>query len=232
MNKVSNTANHATNLTEQKLSLLKSGKVKLNPVDPYTRLAPTPTPISPMCFLAGSLVLMADMSWKAIEQVKAGELMHSINGPVKCVEEHVTRLGNRLIITFDGSDLFWSEEHAFWTRDLMGDEWWWSYNADTWRQEVNAGVIGGLLDNYSIRSGEIALEYAHMDGWKLQKSQVAVGEFNEDTPLFLPVTHGAPIIVNGYLVGAGVNERNFDYKSIKWENFVIQYKESMLVESY
>ena len=182
------------------------------------------------CFTAGSLVLMADLSWKAIEQVKVGELMWSVDRPVACVEEHVTRLGNRRMITFDDQSLFWSEEHAVWTRDMFKDEWWWSYNSNMWRWEAETGIIGGLLDNLSIRNGEIALEYAHIDGWKLQKSQVAVGEFNEHTPLYLPFTGGAPIVVNGYLVGAGVNERNFDYKSIKWNDVMSKYKESKLVE--
>jgi hypothetical protein len=172
---------------------------------------------------------MADMSWKAIEAVKVGELMWSTDDPVACVEEYVTRLGDRKMITFDDQSLFWSEEHAFWTRDMMGDQWWWSYNADMWRWEVETGVIGGLLDNYSIRNGEIALEYAHIDGWKLQKSQVAVGDFHEYTPLYLPMTDGAPIVVNGYLVAAGVNEKNFDYTTIKW-TAVTSYKETNLLE--
>jgi hypothetical protein len=219
-------------LTEQKQNLLKAGEIKLIPV------APTPfnggakfygPPPTPTCFVAGSLVLMADMSWKAIETITVGEWMWSVNGPVQCVEEHVTRLGARQMITFADQSLFWSDEHAFWTRDMLGAEWWWSYNADTWRQEVNDGAIGGLLDNYSIRTGEIAISYAHIDGWKLQKSQIAVGDFNEYTPLFLPATHGAPIVVNGYLVGACVNEKNFDYASIKW-SAVDTYRETNILE--
>ena len=35
------------------------------------------------------------------------------------------------------------------------------------------------------------------------------------------MTHGVPIIVNGYVVGAGVNESAFDYASFRWSPEVL-----------
>ena len=178
------------------------------------------TDIFGTCFPAGSKVLMHDMSWKSIEKVEVGELMFSVEGPTECVYEHVTFLGDRKMITFSDKSLYWSEEHSFWTKQ-NGSEWWWSYNADRLRYEVEIGLIGGLKDNFSLRTGEIELEYAHIDGWKLHKSLVATDKiFNEKTPLFLPLTNGKPIVVNGYLVGAQLNEYAFDYKSIKWDTVI------------
>jgi len=179
--------------------------------------------ISDTCFPAGSQVLMADLTWKNIESVQVGELMYSVDGPAECVKEYVTTLGNRRMITFADQSIFWSEEHAFWTRENDRD-WWWSYNADRWRGEVERGVIGGLLDNNSIRTGEIEQEYAHVNGWRRQKSQVAVGMYSENFPLYVPLTNGEPIVVNGYLVGAGVNEHAFDYTKIDWDKIIAQYK--------
>jgi len=230
MNQPSNTKNTKTPLTEQKHDLLKSGKIKSTPVAPNVLHGVIPSVGGDLgtCFVAGSLVLMADMSWKAIEDVSVGEMMYSVDGPVACIRQHVTRLGNRKMITFDDESLFWSEEHAFWTR-LNDKEWWWSYNANQWRWEVEVGMIGGLLDNNSIRNGELLIEYAHLDGWKLKKSKVANGDFNEYTPLYVPITDGAPIVVNGYLVGAAVNEYNFDYKKIEWNGVLINREELNLV---
>jgi hypothetical protein len=112
---------------------------------------------------------------------------------------------------------------------MLGDEWWWSYNADKWRLAVDTGSIGGISDNFSIRSGEIALEYAHLDGWKFQKSKVIEKSFNQTTSLFLCKTDSDPIIVNGYLVGAGVNKSNFDH--FKWKKVDVEQlnKDSLLV---
>ena len=134
------------------------------------------------------------------------------------------------MITFDDESLFWSEEHSFWTR-MDNKEWWWSHSADTWRWEVESGVIGGLFDNSSIRDGELLIEYAHLDGWRLQKSKVSDIKFDSSTPLFLPVTNGAPIIVNGYLVGACVNQHNYDYTNLKWSEHKFDYTKLKLDES-
>lgn len=223
-------------LTERKHDLLKVGKIKLTQHSSIESMPPPPDeqlPSPPSCFIAGSLVLMANMSWKPIESVKVGELMYSSNGPVECVEAQVTRLGNKKMITFEDQSLFWSEEHSFWTRN-DDVEWFWCYNTDTWRQEVSSGHIGGLLNDNSLRNGELLLEYAHIDGWKLQKSKLAEDSFgfDENTSLYLPATHGALIVVNGYLVGACINERNFDYTKIKWDRTIVDYKHSLLVEEY
>lgn len=213
----------------------KLGKIKLSPTSAINMNGVSPGPVSPTCFPAGSLVLMADLSWKAMEQVKLGELMWSVNGPTECVEEYVTTLGNRRMITFEDESILWSEEHLFWTKS-EGKEWWWTYNADIWRWEVDIGATVGLIDNYSLRDGEILLEYAHLDGWKLQKSKVIEGDYNENTPLYLSKTNGEPIVVDGYLVTAGTNEFVFDYSKIKWDDAVSKYKkslkESMLVAEF
>jgi len=205
----------------------------------YPYVIPLPPPIVPpappnpiptsgessTCFPAGSQVLMANLTWKNIELVQVGELMYSVNGPAECIKEDITTLGNRHMITFADESIFWSEEHAFWTRE-NDREWWWSYNADRWRREVETGLIGGLLDNSSMRTAETTQDYAHISGWRKQKSQIASGTYDPDYPLYLPMTNGAPIVVNGYLVGAGVNEHGFDYTKIKWDQVVKHYKDA------
>jgi hypothetical protein len=180
-----------------------------------------PSPVAPVtCFPAGSQVLMADGTTKNIEDVQVGEMLATINGEsVACVKKDVTILGFRDMVEFDDESLMWSEEHAFWTKDADGNQWWWSFSPDQWRFEVEEGVIGGLEDNYTIRTGE-GFEFATVNGWERKTPRVTKQKYGFETPLYLPVTNGAPIIVNGYVVGAGVNEAGYDYKSLNWNGLV------------
>jgi hypothetical protein len=157
---------------------------------------------------------MGDGSWRNIEDVNVGDLVMGVNGLVPVVDLDMPLLGERRMMTFDDGSLTWSEEHMLWARREGVREWWWCANPDQWRFEVSVGHLAGLKDNHSMYSGD-GFEYAHIDGWKPQTAKVDPS-YGPDTQLYLPVTSGSPIIVNGYVVGARVNEFGFDYKSIAW----------------
>ena len=165
---------------------------------------------------------MADLSTKYIENVTPGDLLWTPAGPQPCLELDMPLLGQRRMLSFGDSSLRWSEEHALWARK-NGREWFWSANPEMWQSEVASGVIGGLLDNSGMMEGT-DYEYAHTTGWKAQHI-VELDEYSSDTQLYLPRTTGWPIVVDGYLVGAGVNEFNADYHSITWQCHVDQLKE-------
>ncbi len=168
------------------------------------------------CFPSGSLVLMGDGSWKIIEQLRVGDTVMGIDGPTQVIKIERPLLGTRKILKFADNSLRWSEEHAMWTKDATGSQWWWSANAPMWKKEADTGAIGGLTDNSSIRTGEQAVAWAHVSGWKTEDIVVEEGNpFN--TRLFLPITSGSPIIVNGYVVGAGVNQAGYDYSLLDWD---------------
>lgn len=172
--------------------------------------------ISLTCFPSGSLVLMGDGSWKIIEQLRVGDTVMGIDGPTQVIKIERPLLGTRKILKFADNSLRWSEEHAMWTKDATGSQWWWSANAPMWKKEADTGAIGGLTDNSSIRTGEQAVAWAHVSGWKTEDIVVEEGNpFN--TRLFLPITSGSPIIVNGYVVGAGVNQAGYDYSQLDWD---------------
>jgi hypothetical protein len=157
---------------------------------------------------------MADGSVKPIELVEADDLVMSVDGPVRVQYLYVTRLGPRRMMGFSDRSLLWSEEHCFWAK--RGDtQWWWSANPDQWRYEVAIGQVGGLKDNYSLFSGDDVL-FAHTSGF-VEREVVVEREWSNESTLYLPVTDGPPIIVNGYVVGASVNEANYDYSSIDWK---------------
>jgi hypothetical protein len=169
------------------------------------------------CFISGSLVLMSDGFWKTIETVKAGDLVQGVHGPVVVDYLDVTTLGDRRMMSFKDKSCTWSEEHLFWSRIGNGEEWWWSANPDQWRREVAMGVVPGLKNNMSVRDGRgsVEVEFAHMDGFK-KREVIELKGWSHDTPLYLPVTKGSPIIVDGYVVAALANEKGFDYTKIKW----------------
>jgi len=164
---------------------------------------------------------MADGTWSAIEMVRQGDWLLGADGlPVQAAEMDRVVLGygikgtpRRMMAMADGS-ILWSEEHGFWTADAQGHEWWWSASADQWRWEAQTGHIGGLEDNSTMREGD-GFAFAHLSGWRPQQV-VELSGYGPDTRLYLPRTNGVPIIVNGYVVGAGVNEEGYDYKAFRW----------------
>jgi hypothetical protein len=174
--------------------------------------ASSPEPPPSTCFPAGALVLMADMSWKRIETIEAGDMLWGPSGAVAVVQMDTPLLGSRRLLGFSDGHA-WSEEHAHWTL-ADGKQWWWSANPSMWRSEVAQGAIGGLRDNDSMRGGD-DVEFAHIDGWKF--NQIRILPSYVSMQLYLPLTEGSPIVVNGYLVGAGVNEFGYDYTKLDWD---------------
>lgn len=173
------------------------------------------------CFIAGSLVLMGDKTWKKIEQIQAGEFVMGVAGPTSVERLHVATLGqNRKLLTFPDNSLTWSEEHCFWGKQ-NNKEWFWSAGPEAWLKEVALGEVIGLKDNSTLMSGP-GFEFATLKGFK-SKQIVEVEGANPDTPVFLPITSGSPIIINGHVVAASVNEFGYNYRELNWlkllENF-------------
>jgi hypothetical protein len=174
----------------------------------------------PTCFPAGTQIMMADGLYQAIETIVAGDYVMGMGQPVRVNKIDTPILGSRRMMSFADNSLQWSEEHAMWTRDQTGQQWWWAANADMWRAEVSSGAIGGLTDNYSIRSTETAVEWASIDGWISKELTTVDADYH--TQLYLPMTDGSPIIANGYVVGAGVNQSGFDYTALNWDSIAPQ----------
>jgi hypothetical protein len=165
------------------------------------------------CFIAGNLVLMADGMWKAIETVQAGDWVMGPDGAQRVERLHISRLGaNRRLMSFaEDSELRWSEEHSFWAKQ-EDKQWWWSANPEMWRAEVALGAVKGLKDINSHLVGDV--QYAHLDGFTDRTLEHVAAD--RDTLVYLPITSGSPIIVNGYVVGASLNEFGYDYSQFDW----------------
>jgi len=174
------------------------------------------------CFPAGAMVLMADGSLKAIETVQKGEFVMGADGLAAEVQYlHEAALGSRKMYIFAEDNHEWSDEHLYWV-NKDGREWWWSINPDQWRWEVASGLVAGLKDNYSLLFGD-GYEFAHLDGW-INRTPVRVDR-PSDTPVYLPVTKGVPMIVNGYVVTGGTDHELYDYDTFKWVPNKVSFRE-------
>ena len=63
-----------------------------------------------------------------------------------------------------------------------------------------------------------SVEYANVfTGWKNQYYNIA-REYDENTFVyFLYTTNSHTFIANGYIVGGGIDERDFNYNNIEWD---------------
>lgn len=166
------------------------------------------------CFVAGTLVLMADGRYKAVETIEAGDQVLGPDGPVSVKRLHRTQLGERKLLTFrEDPSIAWSEEHPFWTRRAQA-EWWWSASLEHLRKEIEYGSIKGMQDVESVYTGE-DVEYAHLTGF-VRRTVMELPHAAPETPLYVPVLEGAPCILNGYVVGAFLNEAQYDYRQLRW----------------
>lgn len=178
------------------------------------------------CFPAGSLVLMADFTWKKIEDVVVGDLVMSPTGVAVIRQIDRPVLGERRMFRMNDHSLYWSAEHSFWVK-RMHREWLWTLDPEALAREAAAGDIGGVKDFTTLFVGEdgkpelFAKWEAYNGGcWEINHP-VRAHEFDDrpELPLYLPLTeNGELIIVNGYVVGAAINEDAFDYSSLEWEN--------------
>ncbi len=182
--------------------------------------APSTSPLPPSCtcFPAGNLVMMADGEWRVIEGIRVGEYVMGADGkPAEVIGMELPILGDRKLMRMGDGSLSWSEEHLLWAKQ-GGKEWWWSANREIWKDEVRKGLVQGLDDDDSILEGRV--EFAHMEGWV--DREVEVIDAPRDLQLFLPVTRGVPIIVNGYLAEAWAHELTYDHKQFAWSPAVVQ----------
>ncbi|WP_345798187.1 hypothetical protein [Castellaniella sp. MT123] len=183
------------------------------------------------CFPLNSLVLMANGSLKAIQEIVVGDMVMGIEGrPTRVKKTLKPILGDRRVLAFKDGTHIWSEEHGHWVRNRKtGKEWPWSANVARWISEMEeemGGVgdfskkyQGGLKDIYGISDCPIEdIEFAGLDGFA-GKEIYEIEGLSYDTPLFSPSTEdGQAIIVNGYVVGGNWNEYVTDYHQTSWEN--------------
>jgi hypothetical protein len=173
------------------------------------------------CFPAGALVLMWSGAWRPIEKINAGDLLMGADGTAaRVLRLHTAALAQRQMFRFaEDPKHEWTNDHLHWARK-NGVQWWWAASPDQWRwQEANGH--GRLDDSKSILHGP-DFEYAHLDGF-VQRTFERVSR-PSDTPVYLPITAGTPIIVNSYVVEAQADEQSYDYEQFSWNPEAVKAK--------
>lgn len=174
---------------------------------------------STSCFIAGTLILMADSTWKPIETITVGEYVQGINGinPVLGTQRAV--LGpSRCIWTFRDKSIYFSGEHLFWVKKK--DKEFFGV-ADMTQHLLEKDVelcpqFEGLTLKQDVICIDRPVEYAVIDGWKTDRPVIA-REYGNNTPLYELVLGGThTMIANGYVVGGNVHDDDFNYDSVHW----------------
>lgn len=167
------------------------------------------------CYLADSLVMMGDGSWKKIQDVRQGDMLMTPIGPRECKYLHTTLLGPcRQVMTFEEDpSLGMVVDHLLWSRQ-DGRQNWWCGDIAQLHREILSGFGTNRKNINDFFEGEV--EYAHISGFVKRTPKVLM-DVHPDTMVYLPCLDGPPGIVNGYLTTFFINEEQFDYQSLDWE---------------
>lgn len=99
----------------------------------------------PWCFIAGTVVTLADGSKKAIENIKVGDKLKAVKWYNTVIALIRPLLGNQDVYAINNTDAFFTANHPFLTT-----EWWKSLDPETTKKEipdldVNMLHIGDIL---------------------------------------------------------------------------------------
>ena len=155
------------------------------------------------CVMAGSQILLADGTTKAVESFTGGEKVRTLSGVATSVGLEVTQLGaTRRIIELDAGDgdpLYVSDEHLMWTRHSDGQQWWGTYNFHQYWFETQLGTGTPLEQAPKMLRWDLKNEHAHIDGWKRVRPTFCY--LVPETPLYhVLVDNGGSYIANGFVI--------------------------------
>lgn len=150
------------------------------------------------CFIAGTLVTMADGSTKPIEAVKPGDKVLGMGMKVNTVQgiHHVLLGSRRAMMTFPDRSITFTGDHIFRIRTEEGIGWGVVDIAGFIREHKN---IIDLSDFYGI-SGEP--DYYRFGKWE-KKTPIIAREYGDNTECYDLILDGdSTYHANGYLVKA------------------------------
>ncbi len=165
------------------------------------------------CFVAGSKVLMADWTWKNIEDVEIGDKVIGIDGKSNTVTAFVrgytTKMGKLDSIGLDA--LYFTISHNFWVQ--YSDEQVWGSNDKA--LHLTSVHDAMLYDSFDIK--DMTLPYATIYGWNNTRVQ-EIGNVKPTKVFNFKVSGSHSYIVNGYVVsGCACEYNDFDWSAIDWK---------------
>jgi hypothetical protein len=179
-----------------------------------------------MGYVAGSLVLMSDYSHKEISDICVGDIVLGADlNPATVTESFFSKLSNRRIMSFLGNkQARFTESDVVWAKDLSR-QWWWTENAHelqlAWKNmRLNSKnhlltgikIINSLLVSYDV-------EFATINGFEKKTVIDVTEEYSENTLIpMIKTERFCPVIVDGFVVGGGICEYEYDYTKFNWMN--------------
>lgn len=197
-------------------------------VPPPAPPAPAPAPVvtpprrpisdNRSCFLAGSMVSMADGSRWPIERIGLGEEVQTATGTGTVVGLHRPKLGERPLFAMSDGGCITSAEHGLWSMAPDGRQWWATRDLEQWRREVEDGMSSdfGGHEPFDLTDKEgRAWMFATEDGW--QYSRWVRLQAKPETQLYhLVLDQGGSYFVDGYLVDATHAGDTISWEGFKW----------------
>lgn len=169
-----------------------------------------------MAHISGSMVLMADLSWKDNSEIVIEDVIMGADLiPATVMKISHTSLRNkRMLSLLENQSAVFTEKDSLWARDDHR-QWWWVENASLlireWK-EINTGlkVTDSIMVSYDV-------EFATFNGFEKQTIIDVTEKYSTDTimPVF-QTDRCCPVIINGQIVSSGINELIYDYTKFDW----------------
>jgi len=164
------------------------------------------------------MILMADLTWKPIENIRIGEYVYGLNEINQVIDLYRPRLGDRQLMELPGNLVF-SGEHLFWIKKPNGKQQFGTNDFNAYKREQRYSPIYiGLTKTEPYVITE-PVEHAHLDGWKVAYRKVLYNLHDSNLQLYHLIVDGShTYIANGYVVGGEVRDDDYDFSNIKWED--------------
>ena len=186
-----------------------------------------------MGYLAGSGVLMADYSWKDIYNIRKDDIILGADLiPATVTESSVEFLNNQQMMSFlENPMIRFTDTFLIWAKNREY-QWWWVENPigvqNAWKnfsKNISCTKIGlKTIDSFLL---DYDVEFATLNGFEKRTVIDVTDDYlrTSITPFFR-TDRSCPIIINGYVVSAGLNEYIYDYTKFNWLDSYAQLVES------
>jgi hypothetical protein len=179
--------------------------------------------------VSGSLVLMADYSWKSNAELCVGDYVLGADLlPATVTEIKTAEMGNfrRMLSFVENPQFQFTEVNMLWARDHER-QWWWTDNVRvlqiSWQRGYDVGLkkIDSHLVSYDV-------EFATLGGFERRTIVDVTEKYSFDTEMiFFKTDRCSPVIVNGYIFPSGINENIYDYTQFNWTDCYTQLSTSL-----
>jgi hypothetical protein len=181
-----------------------------------------------MGHVSGSLVLMADYSWKSNSDIRVGDIVLGADlipsTVIHTITDTLTKY-KRMMSFLESPHVCFMENDTLWAKDSER-QWWWVENAvmsqNNWRYNnlTPLKIIDSYLVSYDV-------EFATLNGFENKTLVDVTDDYTSYTQIILIKTDRySPIIINGHVVASRLDEYIYDYTKFDWLSSYTQLVQS------